>query len=80
MDIVEYTDFLVKSLVNDPDMIKVEALDDEKGKNIVIMVPNDDMKYVLGKNGKSIKAIRTLVSSYAYLHKLHNIKVTVEPF
>ena len=30
MNIVEYTDFLVKSLVNDPDLVKVESFESDE--------------------------------------------------
>ena len=72
MNIVEYTEFLVKSLVEDPEMIKVQEFK--------VMVPDADMKYVIGKAGKNAHALRTLVYAYAYIHKMHKIKLNIESF
>lgn len=80
MNIVEYTEFLVKSLVADPDMIKAEELKEDDATIIEVMVPEADMKYVIGKAGKNVHAIRTLFYAYAYVHKMHNIKLNIETF
>ncbi len=80
MDIVEYTEFLVKSLVDDPEMIKAQKLLEDDLTIIEVMVPDKDMKYVIGKAGKNAHAIRTLVYAYAYVHKIHNIKLNIEAF
>ena len=53
MNIVEYTEYLVKSLVEDPEMIKVEEFMEDETKIIEVMVPEDQMKYVIGKGGKN---------------------------
>lgn len=44
------------------------------------MVPDADMKYVIGKAGKNAHALRTLVYAYAYIHKMHKIKLNIESF
>ena len=57
MDIIKYTEFLVSSLVDDPEMVKVEMFDeDENTKIIEVMVPENQMKYVIGKSGKNAHA------------------------
>lgn len=80
MNIVEYTDFLVKSLVEDPEMIKVQEFKEDENTIIEVMVPDADMKYVIGKAGKNAHALRTLVYAYAYIHKMHKIKLNIESF
>ena len=80
MNIVEYTEYLVKSLVEDSEMIKVEEFTEGETKIIEVMVPEDQMKYVIGKGGKNAHALRTLVYAYAYIHKMHKIKLNIEAF
>lgn len=80
MNIVEYTEFLVKSLIEDPDMAKVEEFEENDTKIIEVMVPEDQMKYVIGKGGKNAHALRTLVYAYAYIHKMHKIKLNISAF
>jgi len=80
MNIVEYTEFLVKSICKDADMIKVNCYEDETGKKIDILVPEHSFGVLLGKEGRNIKAIRTLIHAYAYLHQEKNVDVQVEAF
>ena len=58
MDIVKYTEFLVSSLVDDPEMVKVEMFDeDENTKIIEVMVPENQMKYVIHMRNFQLKQI-----------------------
>ena len=81
MDIVEYTDFLVKSLVKEPDLVKVECFEsDEDTKIIEIIVPNADMKTIIGKNGKNAIALRTIIQAYAYVKGMKKAKINIDAF
>lgn len=80
MNVVEYTEFLVKNLVSDPEMVKVEEFLEDDTKIIEVMVPEDEMKYVIGKGGKNAKSLRTLIYAYAYVHKLDKLKINFEAF
>lgn len=79
MSIEEYTEFLVKSICKEEDMIKVCSLGDEK-KIINIAVPETSMKVILGKDGKNIKAIRTLVNVYAYKKNMEHVEINIDTF
>jgi predicted RNA-binding protein YlqC (UPF0109 family) len=57
-DLVEY---VAKSLVDDPDAVKVTELDDEGQTVIELHVAEDDMGKVIGRNGSVAKALRTLL-------------------
>ena len=81
MDIVKYTEFLVSSLVDDPELVKVEMFDeDENTKIIEVMVPENQMKYVIGKSGKNAHALRTLINAFAYIHKMNRVKINISAF
>lgn len=77
MSVVEYTEFLIKKVVKNSDMVKVEAISDDL---IEVLVPNEEMKYVIGKNGDNIKAIRTLVNAFTFTHNLDKVNINVEAF
>ncbi len=77
MSVVEYTEFLIKKVVKNSDMVKVEAISDDL---IEVLVPNEEMKYVIGKNGDNIKAIRTLVNAFTFIHNLDKVNINVEAF
>lgn len=77
MTILEYTEFLVKSIALNPELVKVSEFpsEDEKIITLEIMIKDSDKGRVIGKNGKMIGAIRTLVQAYSYT--LENKKVII---
>lgn len=80
MSIVEYTEFLVKSICNEPDMIKVSSYEEENSIKIDILVPEKSLGILLGKDGRNIKSIRTLINAYMYLHEKKNAEIHVDSF
>ncbi len=80
MNLVEYTEFVVKSVVSEPDMVRVQSFEEENMTVLEIMVPESCMGTVIGKSGKVIHAIRTLVQAYAYVNQCGKVRVNVESF
>ncbi len=81
MKIVEFTEYLVKSIVKEPDMVKVQSFEgDEDVLIIEIIVHESDMGIVIGKNGKMSNAIRTLVQAQSYLNDNRRIKINIDSF
>lgn len=81
MELTEFTTFLVKNIVKNPDLVKVSAFDGDEGAIILeILVSNDDMGIVIGKSGKNAKALRSLIMAYAYLHDIKSVKVNIDSF
>ena len=61
-DLVE---MIAKKLVEHPDDVQVTAIEDEEGTNFELRVHEDDMGRVIGRNGRTAKAMRTLLSAAA---------------
>ena len=81
MNIVEYTEFLVKSITKEPDLVKVQSFEsDEESQIIEIIVHNSDMGSVIGKNGQMANSLRTLIQAYAYLKNLKKVKINIDSF
>lgn len=62
----ELVTFLARSLVDEPD--KVEVMSTEEGDSKVdleLRVAQDDMGRVIGRQGRTIRAIRTVVKAAA---------------
>jgi hypothetical protein len=57
-DLVEY---VARSLVDDPEAVKVTEVEDDEGTVIELRVAEDDMGKVIGRNGSVAKALRTLL-------------------
>lgn len=80
-DLIEYCGFLVKSLVKEPDMVSVqEFLNDDESIMLEIIVHENDMGAVIGRQGKMASAIRTMIQAYAYTHKLNKVKINIDSF
>ena len=61
-DLVE---FCVRALVEDPDAVRVEELQEENGTVLEVHVADDDLGRVIGRDGRVANAIRTLAKAAA---------------
>ena len=61
-DLVEY---LVISIVDDEDAVSLEVIDGEDASVIEITVAEPDVAKVIGRHGRTIKALRTLARALA---------------
>jgi len=61
-DLIEY---IAKSLVDNPDRVSVVEIQGEKTAIYELRVHSEDLGKVIGKQGRTARAIRTLVSSAA---------------
>lgn len=81
MDIVEYTEFIVKSIAKEPEMVKVQQFEGDEGTILLeIIVHESDMGAVIGRGGKMASSIRTLVQAYAYINKLNRVSINIDSF
>ncbi|MBP9864506.1 KH domain-containing protein [Patescibacteria group bacterium] len=56
-----FIEFVVKSIVNHPEDVKAERTVDERGVLITLYVNQDDMGYVIGRQGQTARALRILL-------------------
>ena len=66
MNDVEYLEAILKGIVTFPEEIKVEKTLDSKGVLLSLTISKNDMGRVIGKEGATAKAIRTLMHTYGY--------------
>jgi predicted RNA-binding protein YlqC (UPF0109 family) len=57
----KFLEFVIKSLVDVPDKVKIIRTVDEMGVLLTLTVDNVDMGKVIGRAGNTAKAIRTLL-------------------
>ncbi|MDP3997012.1 MAG: KH domain-containing protein [bacterium] len=57
----EFVEYVVKSIVDHPDDVKVERTIDEMGVLITLTVNPEDMGQVIGRQGATAKSVRTLL-------------------
>lgn len=81
MNLVELTEFLVKSVVTDPDAVSVKQFEyDEEYITIQVLVDKDVISSVIGKQGIIANAIRTIVQASSYANGLKKVKVNIDSF
>jgi predicted RNA-binding protein YlqC (UPF0109 family) len=57
----DFLEFLVKALVDNPDDVTVDRKVDERGVLLTLKVNANDMGHVVGRQGSTAKAIRSLL-------------------
>jgi predicted RNA-binding protein YlqC (UPF0109 family) len=57
----QFIEYIVKSLVGNPDDVTVERVIDEKGVLLSLTVNPDDLGRVIGKRGVTAQSLRTLL-------------------
>ncbi len=68
-------EFVAKQLVDHPDDVRIEAEEDDREVVLNLYVHDEDLGKVIGKRGRTAKAIRTLVKAAG---SLDDENVTVE--
>jgi len=81
MNITDFTTYLITNIVKNPDMVKVSSFVGDEDTTIVeVLVSNEDMGAVIGKQGKNAKALRTIIQAHAYLNNIKKIKINIDSF
>ena len=57
----QFVEYIVKTLVNNPDKVKVERRIDEKGVLLSLTVDPEDVGRVIGRHGVTAQAMRVLL-------------------
>lgn len=55
--------FLARSLVDDPDSVEVSGTESEDRVDLELRVASDDVGKVIGRQGRIVKAIRTVMKA-----------------
>jgi predicted RNA-binding protein YlqC (UPF0109 family) len=59
----ELIEFIAKSLVDYPEKVKVTEIEGEKTSVIELIVAKEDLGKVIGKQGKTARALRTILAA-----------------
>lgn len=72
----QFIEFIVKSLVNNPDAVQVARRIDEKGVLLELTVDPEDLGRVIGKRGATAQSLRTLLRALGTKNDArYNLKV-----
>ncbi len=59
---VEFVSYILQQICSNAGAIEVNAADDDRGTLITVTVATEDMGRLIGKDGQTISALRTLIS------------------
>ena len=80
MSLVDFSELIIKKLVKEPDLVKVQEFEGENNNTIEILVSETDMGRVIGKKGKIANSIKTLIQAKAYNEGSKKVKVNIDSF
>ena len=78
--LVKLTEQLVLAVVNNKDAVGVKKFETDSDDLILIkvVVDKDDMSKLIGRNGKVVKAIRTLVQESSKFRENKLVKINID--
>jgi uncharacterized protein len=72
----QFVEFIVKSLVGNPDAVRVDRRIDEKGVLLELTVDAEDLGRVIGKRGATAQSLRTLLRALGTKNEArYNLKI-----
>jgi len=74
----ELVEYITRSLVDNPDQVEVRETEGEQGTVLELTVSQDDLGKVIGKQGRTARAIRTLLGAVSAKTKKRVVLEIVE--
>lgn len=73
---IQFLEYIIKSIVNNKDSVKIERKEDELWILLILSVDKNDMWTIIWKNWNTINSIRTILRIFGLqINKKINIKV-----
>ena len=81
MNLVKLTETIIKKIVTDEESVSVKEFEnDDDIVQIEVLVPEDEMPKIIGKNGNVINAVRTIVQASAHLDDNKKVNINVSSY
>lgn len=77
MNLKELTETIILKLVKNTEAVSVEENEEDNQIIINAYVSNEDMGRVIGKDGKIINSIRTILQASSYIQNNISVKLNV---
>ena len=77
MNVKELTETIILKLVKNTEAVSVEENEEDNQIIINAYVSNEDMGRVIGKDGKIINSIRTILQASSYMQNNISVKLNV---
>ena len=74
----ELVEYIAKSLVDSPDQVEVREAEGEQGAVLELSVSHEDLGKIIGKQGRTARAIRTLLGAVSAKTKTRVVLEIIE--
>lgn len=78
MSMKELVQFMAEALVDEPEKVQVNVVESENSIILELKVAPEDIGKVIGKSGRTAKAMRTIISAAATKLKKRSILEIIE--
>ena len=73
----ELLEYLARELVDEPDEVQVEEVTNDRGVLLTLRVAKDDMGKVIGRGGRTARAIRSIIKAAAVREGIRHTHVEI---
>ena len=73
----EALEHLVRGIVQYPDDVRVDLVDNRRGQRLEVRVHPEDLGRVIGRNGRTAKALRQVIHGVGGSMGMRNVRVDV---
>ena len=82
MDLVLLTETIIKKIVSESESVSVKEFesDEENTIQIEVVVSENDLGKVIGKNGRTINSIRTIVQASSSINNNKKVRINVDSY
>lgn len=81
MKLVELTKTIIEKIVEDKETVSVKQFESDDDTILIeVMLPDNEMPRVIGKNGSVINAIRTIVQASSHLEDNKKVSINVDSY
>ncbi len=78
MNAKELIEYIAKALVDHPEQVKVSEIEGERTSVIELSVAKEDLGKVIGKQGRTARAIRVILGAASANTKKHSVLEILE--
>jgi predicted RNA-binding protein YlqC (UPF0109 family) len=78
MSTKELIEYIAQALVDHPEQVRVSEIEGEKTSVLELSVAKEDLGKIIGKQGRTAKAIRVLLSAVSAKLKRHSVLEILE--
>ena len=72
-------EYMAKALVDSPDEVRVSEVEGENASVIELKVAKDDLGKIIGKHGRTARAMRTILSAASTKIRKRSVLEIIEP-